>query len=53
MTLDQAALLAYLDQRADIRSPVVGAIFEALATRIRRGDFDEKEVLADGVVQGR
>ena len=43
MTIDRDALLAYLDQRADIRSPVVGAIFEALAQRIRRGDFDERE----------
>ena len=35
-----AALLAFLDSRSDSVSPVADAIYEGLADRIRRGDFD-------------
>ena len=39
--IDTASLLAFLDSRAETRSPLVRAIYEALAQRIRRGDFDQ------------
>lgn len=41
MTLDKAHLLAWLNSRTDARSPVVGAVYAGLITRIERGEFDE------------
>ena len=41
--IDTAALLDFLDSRSDNRSALVHAIYDALAQRIRRGDFDESD----------
>ena len=43
MTLDRTALLVWLDSHDRDASPLVGAIYEGLTQRIRRGDFDEEE----------
>jgi hypothetical protein len=43
--LDKDELLAWLEDRTGMdRKPLVAAIYAGLAERIRRGDFDTKEV---------
>ncbi|WP_220094303.1 hypothetical protein [Cryobacterium soli] len=41
--INKKALLAHLRARADHPKPIIGATYAGLATRIERGDFDEKE----------
>lgn len=40
--MDKARLLAWLLERAKTEQPIAGAIYEGLAARVRRGDFDEE-----------
>lgn len=42
--LDRAKLLAHLKERADKYPLLSAAVFDALATAIKRGDFDVEEV---------
>lgn len=44
MSVDKAALLTWLGQRALTENAVHGAIYDGLIARIKRGDFDEEEV---------
>jgi hypothetical protein len=41
--LDRAALMAWLRTLATHRTPLVAAIYDGLAVRIERGDFDTTE----------
>lgn len=41
MSLDTNRLVAWLTGKAD-RGDVVGAVYQGIADRIRRGDFDER-----------
>lgn len=41
--IDKARLLAWLKERTTAKSPVVGAVYAGLITRIQRGDFDERK----------
>lgn len=43
MGVDKGALLAWLSKRATSSEPLIVAVYQGLADRIRRGDFDEKE----------
>lgn len=43
MGVDMGALLAWIDKRAKHSEPLIVAVYQGLADRIRRGDFDEKE----------
>lgn len=43
MAIDRAALLAWLARRAQTENAVHGAIYDGLISRIKRGEFDEKE----------
>lgn len=40
--IDKAALLAWLRERAEVRDPLVGAVYQGLAERIVRGEFDQE-----------
>lgn len=40
---DDTRLLVWLEQHAEHGSPVRRAIYEGLATRVRRGDFTARE----------
>jgi hypothetical protein len=41
--LDKAALVIWLRERSDVNhSALVGAIYQGLADRVERGDFDEE-----------
>lgn len=48
MVVDQERLLAWLKERTTATSPVVGAVYAGLITRIQRGDFDERKEEDDG-----
>lgn len=41
--IDRARLLAWLVEKAKARDVVVGAVYQGLADRVRRGEFDERE----------
>jgi hypothetical protein len=41
MTVDKARLLAWLTGKTTARSALVASVYQGLADRIRRGDFDE------------
>ncbi|WP_291053673.1 hypothetical protein [Herbiconiux sp.] len=43
MSVDKAALLEWLGRRAQTEGPVVGAIYDGMIARVKRGDFDEEE----------
>ena len=42
--VDKAKILAHLKDKADTYPLLSAAVFDALATAIRRGDFDVEEV---------
>ena len=41
--INAATLIAWLRDRSNAKSPVVGAIYAGLAARIERGDFNQEE----------
>ncbi len=41
--VSRAKLLAWLGERSNAKSALVGAIYSALADRIKRGEFDSEE----------
>ncbi|WP_382307331.1 hypothetical protein [Herbiconiux sp. UC225_62] len=43
MAVNKDALLAWLGRCAQTEGAVVGAIYDGLIARVKRGDFDEKE----------
>lgn len=53
MGLDKEALLAWLRERQSAKNPLVGAVYQGLAERVERGDFDQKGGRRHGMVQGR
>lgn len=38
--IDAEKLLAWLESKAGAKSPLAGAIYQGLAARVRRGEFD-------------
>lgn len=40
--IDKDALLVWLRERTGARSPLVASVYQGLAERIERGDFDSK-----------
>lgn len=38
--IDREKLLAWLEVNAQRKSPLAGAIYQGLAARVRRGEFD-------------
>ncbi|QJU52951.1 hypothetical protein SCB71_06420 [Herbiconiux sp. KACC 21604] len=45
MSVDKQALVAWLRDRSKHPNPLVGAVYQGLADRVQRGDFDkDKEV---------
>lgn len=40
--IDEAKLLAWLTERTTARSPLVASVYQGLADRVRRGDFEER-----------
>jgi hypothetical protein len=41
--IDKERLLAWLRNRSQVTSPLVGGIYQGLAERVDRGDFDEED----------
>lgn len=41
--LDRAGLMAWLRTRSNHRTPLVASIYDGLAARLERGDFDTTE----------
>ena len=41
--LDRAALVAWLRTRSNHRTPLVASLYDGLAARLERGDFDTTE----------
>jgi hypothetical protein len=44
VSVDKQLLLLWLATRATTEGAVVGAIYDGLISRVKRGDFDEEEV---------
>ncbi|QJU54368.1 hypothetical protein SCB71_14575 [Herbiconiux sp. KACC 21604] len=44
MGVDKAALLAWLGRKAVTENALIGAVYDGLISRIKRGEFDEEEV---------
>lgn len=40
--VNKETLIAWLTERSAARSPLVASVYQGLADRVRRGDFDEE-----------